>query len=324
MKLRAVLIAVAITVATIIVVDVSVQRMTMNTVPKQTIRRIVSAPWNIDALGIGNSLMAAGFDPGTVERNSREVGRHWVAVNGGLGASGVIEHLALTRLALQHHVVHTVIYGFFDQQMSSGGVDKNSDLIGNRAILYYLEPELTLEYARFDWRDRISFEVCRYSPLLRERGSLWAKIEKFRRTMGSLGLRAQETDQFGQKTDFALLESSDYKSFARECERVIQSGQFLSAPVQALLQQARDNGARVIVVEMPMHPSHLKRFYDQRIWEEFRSDTRLAVGENGATYLNASAWIPDAGLFSDNLHLSQEGAQRFSQMLTKYLMKLPE
>jgi hypothetical protein len=300
--------------------DLLTQRLAMNSTPRQIMRRIASAPTSIDVLGIGNSLMGAGFDPSAVERSFQESNRSCVAINGALGATGVIEHLAVARFAMRHHTVNTLIYGFFDQQLSSDVVGKNSDIIGNRSILYYLEPELTLKYARFDTLNRFSFQLCRSLALLRERGTIWEKIEKLRRSIGSIGMPPQEFNQYGRKADFAMLEASDAEDFALACRRVIESGDFLSAPVQALLEQAREHGAKVIVVEMPMPPLHLKQFYDQPIWEKFRMKTRLALEGSGATYLNASAWIPDDALFADHLHLSDEGARQFSQLLARQLV----
>ena len=323
MSPRAVLVALTIAVAVLSVADLLIQRMAMNSMPEQVMRTIESAPASIDVLAIGNSLIAAGFNPSVIERTWRESGHPCVAVNCGLGATGVIEHLALARLALRRHNVKTLVYGFFDQQMSSDLIDNNSDIIGNRNILYYLEPQLTLEYARFNTLDRLSFQVYRSSALLRERSSIWAKIEKLRRELGSIGMPLEETNQFGRKTDFGLLEAADSQAFLRSCEKVIRSNDFISAPVQALLQQAREHGVKVVAVEMPMNPQHVKRFYDQPIWQEFRAKTRLAVESTGATYMNASAWIPEEGLFADHLHLSGEGAKQFSQLLAKHLVQQP-
>lgn len=227
-----------IAVVIVVAADLLTQRLALNSVPRQVMRTIVQAPASIDVLGIGNSLIAAGFDPITVEQISTKSGRPCVAVNAGLGASGVIEHLILMRLAFRHHAVKTVIYGFFDQQLSSDVIEKNSELIGNHSMLYYQEPQLTLQYAHFDMLERLSFQVYRQSALLRERSSIWAKIEKLRRAMGSVGMPPRESNQFGRKDDFSLLEATDSQSFALACQNVIRSGEFLSAPVRALLQQA--------------------------------------------------------------------------------------
>jgi hypothetical protein len=326
MSRRKILVAMTTTVAILVLADLLTVRSARNSVPRQTMRTIASAPTAIDVLGIGNSLVAAGFDPAAVMRTFQRSGRPCaavtcIAVNGGLGATGVIEHLALTRLALRDHNVKTVVYGFFDQQMSGDVIGRNSDIIGNRSMLYYLEPQITLRYARFDILDRLSFQLYRSSALLRERGAIWAKVEKLRRVMGSIGMPPQASNQFGRKADFTALEAGDAQAFFLACQQVIQSGGFLSAPVQTLIQQAQDHGAKVIVVEMPMHPLHLKQFYDQPIWEQFRNGTRAAVERAGATYLNASTWIPDDQLFDDHLHLSSAGANQFSQLLATHLIR---
>ena len=321
MSRRAVFQALMVVVAIVVAADLTIQRMALRSVPRQLIRSIDSAPPTIDVLGIGNSLMAAGFDPPTVEETFLKSGRPCAAVNGGLGATGVIEHLALTRLALRRHHVKTLVYGFFDQQMAVDLAKSNSDLIGNRNMLYYQEPQLTAQYAHFDPLDRLTFQVYRRSALLRERGSIWGSVEKMRRAMASFGMPQEETNRFGRRADFTLLEASDPQSFSLACEGAMRSGELLSAPVQAMLRQARDHGAKVIVLEMPMHPSHLKDFYSQPIWEKFRASTKAAVEGAGGTYLNASAWISGADLFDDNLHLSKAGAREFSRLLAEDLMR---
>jgi hypothetical protein len=65
----------------------------------------------------------------------------------------------------------------------------------------------------------------------------------------------------------------------------------------------------------------LKQFYDQPIWEQFRDGTRAAVESMGATFLDASIWVPDAQLFDDHLHLSKVGANQFSQLLATHLIR---
>ena len=320
MSRRSVVQAMIVALAMVAAADVLIRRMASNSMPRQVMRTIASSPPVIDVLGIGNSLMVAGFDPDAVEQIFRDAGRPCAAVNGGLGATGVIEHLALTRLALSHHNVKTVIYGFFDQQMSADLAGRNSDLIGNRSMLYYQEPQLTLRYARFDLFDRLSFQVCRSSALLRERSTIWTRVEGLRRMMGSVGMPPQETNSFGRRADFALLEAPDTHIFVEACQKVIQAGDFLAAPVQEMLREAREHGAKVIVVEMPMHPDHVRRFYSEPVWRTFRARTRAAVESAGAAYLDASAWIPDGHLFADPLHLSKEGGIQFSRLLARRLI----
>jgi hypothetical protein len=321
MSRRSIFKAIVVALVILIGADLLTERMALNSVPRQAIRTIRSAAKTIDVLSIGNSLMAAGFDRMQVEKVFDEAGRPCAAVNGGLGASGLIEQLALTRLALNHHHVKIVIYGFFDHQMSTDIVESNSDLIGNHSMLYYLEPELTLRYAHFDLLNRLAFRVYRSSALLRERSAIWAKVEMLRRLMGSVGMPPQETNRFGRRADFALLEAADSRSFVLGCQRIIKAGDFLAPPVQALLREAHDHDSKVIVVEMPMHPTHLKRFYAEPIWQTFRAKTRAAVENAGGAYLNASTWVPDGDLFADSLHLSAQGGIQFSQLLAKHVIE---
>ena len=320
MRRRTILIALCITALIVAAANFAVGRAAANSVPRQTMRHINTAGPVINVLGIGSSLMQAGFDAAAVQDTFQQAGRTIVAVNGGLGATSSIEHLALTRLALQHHTVQELVYGFFDQEMSTEPPLKNSDLIGNHAMLYYQEPQLTLRYGRLDWLETLEFQTFRCCALLRERGAIWAKVERMRRAMQEVGMPRQETNQFGRRADFSLLESANLEEFVRNCLAVMRSNDFLSPSIQELFKDALTHGSRVTVVEMPMYPLHLKRFYDQPIWEEFRIQNRRAVEGLGAAYIDASRWIPDEADFQDHIHLSESGAARFSRMLAEQLL----
>jgi hypothetical protein len=321
MKPRTIAVALIITVLIVAAANYMVGRAASNSVPRQIMRNINTAGPVIGVLGVGNSLMQSGFDAAVVQESFQKAGRNMAAVNAGMGSTSTIEHLALTRLALQHHAVRDVVYGFFDQQMSAEAPLKNSDLIGNYAMLYYLEPELTLKYARFDWLDMLEFQTYRCCALLRERSATWAKVEKMRRAMQEVGMRRQETNQFGRRADFSLLEFATPEEFARNCRILMRSGELLSPPVQELFKEVQNHGSRLTVVEMPMHPLHLKRFYDQAVWEEFRLQNRRAVERAGGAYIDASRWIPDPADFQDNLHLSASGAARFSSLLAEEILR---
>jgi hypothetical protein len=323
MSRRKTSISVAIAILIMVGGDLLARRISLNSVPRQRISLITSAPDPVDVLAIGNSLVQSGFDRNTFQQVCREEDRPCVAVNGGVGATGTIEHLILSRLAFSRHHVRTVMYGFFDSQLSDDPPLKNADILGNHNMLYYQEPAVTLQYAQFDRVNRIAFEVFRRSALLRERSSIWARVERFRRQLESFGMPAQETNEFGRKSDFALLEAADTNAFNSRCEEIVESGKFLSPPIEALLDEARQHGTRVIFVEMPMHPSHLQRFYSQPVWESFRAKTRAAVEAEGARYLDASGWVRESKLFEDPLHLSGEGAKEFSRRLAGYWLDHP-
>jgi hypothetical protein len=312
--------ALAVTIVMVCCANWAVGRASSNSMPRQIMRHVQEPGSAIDLLGMGNSLVATGFDESELQATFQKAGQAIVAINGGLGATGTIEHLAMTRLALQHRTVREIIYGFFDQQLSAEQPLKNSDIIGNRAMLYYDEPQLTLRYAHFDWLELLEFQTYRCCALLRERGTIWTKVEKMRRSMQEVGMPRQETNQFGRRNDFSLLEFSDPRQFARSCQEVMSSGDFLSPPIQELFKEAQSYGARVTVVLMPMHPLHLERFYDQPVWEQFARLNRTAVERAGATYIDASRWIPEEADFQDHLHLSESGGKRFSRLLAEQIL----
>jgi len=302
MTRRTVLIASALSVLILVAANLLVGRAASNSVPRQRMRTIDSAGPVIDVLGIGNSLMATGFDPDTVERTFRASGRPIIALNAGLGATNPLEHLILARHALRQHSVKQLIYGFFDQQLSD-------------------DVPLAVRYAQFSWMDLVAFQTYRCCAMFQERGNIWAKVEKMRRAMASVGMPRQATNQFGRPEDFDLLEFVSPEEFSKRCRDVMRAGTFLSPPIQGLFQEANAKGVKITVVEMPMHPWHVKTFYDLPAWEEFRRLNRQAVERSGAAYLDASHWIPEETKFQDHIHLGPSGAAQFSRMLAERLIQ---
>ena len=299
--------------------EVAVGLSSRGAIPRQVLRRIASAPDTIDILAIGNSLVEAGFGAAEVTTRLAIGDRPIVAVNAGLGASGVIEQLILVRRALLTHHVRLIVYGTFDHQMAVDVVRTNADLIGNHAMLYYQDADVAATYLPFDWANQVLFAICRRSAILRERGTIWARVERLRRRLGEAGMPKAATNAFGRAADFSLLEASSESTFVSDTDAILRSGVLLSAPVQDLLSLAKGRGTHVLVVEMPMHPTHLTRYYTSQSWRRFRQRTLEAVEHFGADYIDASHWVPDSVLFADPLHLSAEGARDFSDRLAEFL-----
>ncbi|MDO8431584.1 MAG: hypothetical protein Q7S58_04155 [Candidatus Binatus sp.] len=278
----------------------------------------MNATDGITHLALGNSLMAAGFSAAAFDRYTKPL--RAIAFNAALGASDPVEHLMLLRRALKRDpTVMTVIYGFFDFQLTGPLVAANSDFIGNRAASYYLEPELVLEYSDMSPRDRFDFNLMRHVPLLVERGTIWEKVELVRRAMSQLGMPPVATNRMGQVSDFAMLEADSPAAFAARSERAIAEHAKLSAPIAQIIEQSKQHGARVVIVEMPMHPYHQRTFYSLPAWSKYRDYVRSLVEQAGGNYLNASDWIERADDFADHLHLSAAGADDFSRRLADYV-----
>ncbi len=320
MPRRTVFVACAFTALLVVVANALVGRAVRNSMPRQTMHALDAAPPVIRMLGMGSSLVAAGFDPAAIESTFRSAGHPVVVVNGALGGTGAIEHLLLVRRTLLHHTVQQLIYGYSDQVMADAGSLANSDLIGNHAILYYEDPRITLRYAQFDWMNLIAFQADRCCALLRERGAIWSKVEKMRRAMGGVGMPHQAVNRFGRAGDFDLLEAKSPEAFIERCNQLMQTGQMLSPPLRELFREVSAQGGRITVVEMPMHAWHVKTFYELPVWAEYRRATRLAVERLGGSYIDASHWIPEENEFEDHLHLGPSGAARFSRLLAAQLL----
>lgn len=288
-----------------------VKHVARNSVPRQLIRNIDAAR-GITHLALGNSLVAAGFDPSAFEASMAP--QPVVAFNAGLGASGTVEHLMILQRALREDkTVKVVIYGFFDFQLTDVPTATLTDFFGNRAVAFYLDPGLALRSYQMSPSDRIEFDLLRHVPMVVERAGIWANVERMRREMGEVGMPRADTNRFGRVADFSLLEARSPADFESQCELGQKAG--LSQPVLEMIADAHARGAQVVIVEMPMHPYHQSHFYALDAWDKYRDHLRELVEAQHATYLNAADWIEDANEFADHLHLTPTGAQDFSRRL---------
>jgi hypothetical protein len=127
----------------------------------------------------------------------------------------------------------------------------------------------------------------------------------------------ERADRFGRADDFSLLEWSNADEFTEACERATHQDLILA--VLEIIRQGSAAGAKIVFVEMPMRPAHVRLFYDTPAWEKYREHVRSIVELQGVRYVNSSHWIDDGSLFADPLHLSPEGAAKFSQRLGECL-----
>jgi hypothetical protein len=131
-----------------------------------------------------------------------------------------------------------------------------------------------------------------------------------------------KTNRFGRVEDFAALEPKDMASFDERCQKILRHETGFSPPIQHIFGLARQSGARVILLEMPMPAKHRQSFYSMRSWTELRAHIQALANEEHAIYLSASDWMPDDD-FEDTTHLNQEGARQFSAKLATTLAGLP-
>ena len=210
-----------------------------------------------------------------------------------MGGSSAVEQLLMLRYALQQGMrPHAVVFGFFDFQLTHPLEYATRDLIGNRAMLYYMEPEYARGFYHLSLHDRAEFEIMRHFELFADRGQVWERVELFRRALAQQGMPPEKSNSMGRAVDFAMLEYPSAPEFIAECGRASRNP--LIPSVREIALQAAAAGSKVYFVEMPMPPDHVQMFYDQPEWAAgYRAHLQQMLGDLGATYIDASHWMPD-------------------------------
>src|SRR5208282_3020984 len=136
---RQLALAAAVLLASLLAMNLAVIYLTRYSLPRRVMRHArESQPAAV--LALGNSLVAAGFDETAFDTGASLSPPHGAA-NLGLGASSPVEQLLLFRYALARGMrPRLVVYGFYDFQLTAPNQFATGDLIGNRAMLYYVEP----------------------------------------------------------------------------------------------------------------------------------------------------------------------------------------
>src|ERR1700739_2040919 len=136
---RQVALTAAIFIACLVTLNLTVAFLTQNSVPRRVMRHARESG-AAGVLALGNSLVASGFDEAAFNAGAG-LSSPGGAVNLGLGASTPVEQLLLLRYALAQGLrPNLLIYGFYDFQLTTCDHFSIADLIGNHAMLYYVEP----------------------------------------------------------------------------------------------------------------------------------------------------------------------------------------
>jgi hypothetical protein len=268
-----------------------------------------------NCLVIGNSLLYFGFNTAAFDEAAAKWNVAPHALNAAVGATYPVEHLLLLRLAVRRNPhPPVVIYGFFDFQLTDPAWVNADDLMGNRNIGIFLEPRVAERYYLMDPSTRMKFTLLHDIPMYVERGNPYGRVELMRRRLKQVGLEEPAIDRSGNR-NFAELESSSPNAFMRKCHEVVEGKVPLAPPVAEIIREARAAGARVIVVEAPLPPTHLQEFYNLQGWSVYEPYVRALVTAEGAEFLDASHWMPAHTDFVDRLHLTPQGADVFSAKL---------
>lgn len=303
----------ALCVVALTAANAVVQHLASDSMPRLLLRRSEQGQFATDVF-LGNSTMAAGLEEAAFA--AAFPGR--APLNLGLGSTTPVEHY-LVYLKQNRRPAFTLYYGFFDQQLTETPSGGWSTLVGNRAMAYYVDLNTALGFYTANCPTRaVLLRIVSYVPMLVERYSIWARIERIRRVLGDLGLPRKVVNQFGRAEDFGLLEAEDDAAFAKSCGHAAKARIPLSPPVEAMLKRSTARGAETYVIEMPVTEAHRRRFYNSAEWVAYRAHLVELVKEVGGHYVSGADWISDDG-FSDWLHLNAEGARTFSTKLAQWV-----
>jgi hypothetical protein len=310
------LLAVIVVLAALAIADRKVDALAQGDVPHGMMGRVRDAK-NASVAAMGNSLIGVGFVEDSFNQGA-QLDKANGSINIAMGGSSGIEQLLMLRYALAQGMhPRTVVFGFFDFYLTHPLEYTTADLVGNRAMLYYMEPEYARRFYHLSLHDRVEFEIMRRFNLFAERGDVWERVEIFRRKLGQEGQPPEASNSMGRSIDFAMLEYPSQAAFIAECGRAKHNP--LIPSVREIALQAKAAGARVYFIEMPMPPAHVESFYDQPGWGEYRAHLEGMLADSGAGYIDASHWMPDESSFEDPLHLTWQGSKAFSYRLGEYL-----
>jgi hypothetical protein len=302
----------------IVALNVFIARMSKTSLREQMLTRLSQIPADTDFLFVGNSVVEAGCDTATFK--TAWFGEQFTPkpVNIALGATSPVEQFLILNRALKHPLpLKYVVYGFFDDQLVAPVKGDWASLIGNRAFSYYFPDEAAAFYAPGSTLKKWQLRLTAHVPMLADRSSLWGKVEQLRRKMQATGMPRQKTNRFGRVQDFAALEPADAAFFERRCQAAATSRAGFSPPVASIIKLAREHGAKVLLVEMPMPSRHRALFYSSPAWKKYRDHLMALAQREQAEYIPAADWVSDDTQFEDATHLNETGASVFSAKLAE-------
>jgi hypothetical protein len=183
---------------------------------------------------------------------------------------------------------------------------------------YFVNPSLSARYyAPHSFVGRTFMEAAHYVPLFTERVTIWAKVEKLRRSLSEIGMRRGDADPGSAPAPdvFHALEADNAESFARDCQSVTTTNAPFHPAIDDLIASAKQHGCKLVFVEMPMPPLHRQTFYSRPEWRTYKEHLRERLTAAGAELLEAEDWIPDPAAFGDAVHMLPRGAKEFSRLL---------
>lgn len=298
-------------VAGLVVLNIGIVVLERNNPARALARRLQQKSDN-DYIFVGNSLIAAGIDNATCEKQSLK------CFNAGIGSTQTSEHAAIAEEAIATGIHGKLVYGFMDLALSES---PEPGWKGNRAIAFHLKTVKIPESYGLSAVSGYEFTVRKYIPVLTYQDSLWAKVERIRRILADKTLRKKTaTNTFGRASDFSALEDGSSERFAARVRKAMSNNSLLCPEVMRLLNAAAKDGREAVFVVMPMPSKHRESYYRTPEWQAYLDRLATELDALGARLVNMDEMALDSD-FSDAVHLSPTGATAFTEFLLPELVR---
>ncbi len=123
----------------------------------------------------------------------------------------------------------------------------------------------------------------------------------------------------GRVADFAALEAGTPTHFDEEAGEYLNKPAAFNDSYESVFSEAQQHHLRVVIVLMPMSPTHRQTYYSRPSWGNYFSTERQQLEKRGFTVIDASDWMPRPDQFVDSLHMSAAGGSEFSFRIGKEL-----
>ncbi len=288
-----------------------------NTVPHLLHRQLLTRG-EIHTLALGNSTIAAGFNPASFSESWPEAAP---AMNAGLGAADIPQWYVAWRQATDGHKdVRIVIIGGFDHLLTHAPLKSWKTWHSNNSFAFFAPAAFSEPYATNGLADRLLYRSCRTIPMFTERGGPWSKVEKSRRWLESLGMPKANfvSNTFGRVQDSGQLLEQNEEVFRSTCSQAVTTQTPFVPAVRDMLAEARQKNIRTVLVLMPLPPAR-HTFYDTPEWKAYVTHLSQLSQAQGGLLIAATQWLQDASMFDDQIHLSARGAAEFSKQLAQHI-----
>ena len=276
---------------------------------------------------LGDSRMAAGIDgPALTDALRAETVETCVAqlAIGALPISG--QAMALRRLVHDGRFPRWVVLGASAGTLLDEDSPDPSELFGNRAaeLAWSDSSDIYRYYPGFPFTDLdrgVRFWFARSNALTTYASATWIKTQTLQDRL--VGNRPEtQRNRFGSLDDMRALLAS-FRDRALQALAASNGGYRLSPWFELVQSLVHDSGARLIVLEVPMHASYRREVLDSVGGRKYRQWLESQLARSGDAFLDMSApaSVHDQN-FSDGIHLDEGGAKAFSRELGKELASL--